>query len=204
MTRKISFITGVAGAALVLAAPAFGKGQLVEQPQWQQALNARGEALNQQYQLGDYSVPQWQKALVLRSEGLNRAHGIGGTAMTTTTMLDARERALVRGVEDPYAAIDARERALVKPTPDPYAAINARERSFDVKQVQTPTAPSSGPVVDDRFRIDPSSVPTPVSVSTSDDGFDWPHVGIGFGVGIVLALGLLLALRATRIRPLAH
>ena len=51
---------------------------------------------------------------------------------------------------------------------------------------------------------------TPVAasaeVSTIDVGRDieWPQIGIGFGVGVLLAIGLLLAVRATRIRPLAH
>ena len=52
MTRRISFIT-IVGAALMLAAPAFGKGQLV--PQWQQALEARSEALNAKYGLGQHN-----------------------------------------------------------------------------------------------------------------------------------------------------
>jgi hypothetical protein len=33
---------------------------------------------------------------------------------------------------------------------------------------------------------------------------EWPQLGIGFAIGIVLALGVLLAVRATRVRSLAH
>lgn len=49
-------------------------------------------------------------------------------------------------------------------------------------------------------------VAAPAQVPTIDAGrnIEWPQVGIGFGVGVLLAVGLLLAVRATRIRPLAH
>jgi hypothetical protein len=55
---------------------------------------------------------------------------------------------------------------------------------------------------DDHTTFQPVDSSTPVA-STAPD-IDWPQVGIGFGIGIALALGLILALRATRQRPLAH
>lgn len=55
--------------------------------QWRDALDARSEALNEQYGLGaDASVtagsvtasePSWMRALRLRSEALNRQYGLG-------------------------------------------------------------------------------------------------------------------------------
>jgi hypothetical protein len=56
----------------------------------------------------------------------------------------------------------------------------------------------------DRYELD---LPTGnVAASTSGSGreIEWPQLGIGFGVGLLLALGLFLAVRMTRIRPLAH
>jgi hypothetical protein len=55
---------------------------------------------------------------------------------------------------------------------------------------------------DDHITFQPADTSTPVASSGRD--VEWPQVGIGFGIGIALALGLLLALRATRQRPLAH
>jgi hypothetical protein len=65
---------------------------------------------------------------------------------------------------------------------------------------------TTSPVARDSFRVDlnPANTPTPVSATGSGRELEWPQLGIGFGMGIVLAVGLLLALRATRIRPLAH
>jgi hypothetical protein len=60
-------------------------------------------------------------------------------------------------------------------------------------------------LVFDSYRDDPQPTIQPVRV-LSDTGreIEWPQIGIGFGGGILLALGLMLALRAARIRPLAH
>lgn len=50
--------------------------------------------------------------------------------------------------------------------------------------------------------------PPGASVATSAVGsgteIEWPQIGIGLGLGLMLALGLWLAMRITRIRPLAH
>jgi hypothetical protein len=191
MSRIITLIT-VIGAALVVAVPA-AWGQT--QP------DAWSEGMNRKYGLGEYSPEA--RALRLRSEGLNELYGLGNAygasavrieqaranpvrvkSGSTTAMLDARERAF-------GAKLDAR---LSTGTPPDAVerAVGARDR--EIRDI----------VVDDRFRIDPTSQPVPVSVTVSDDGIQWPSIGIGFGVGIALALGLLLGLRATRQRQLAH
>jgi hypothetical protein len=50
------------------------------------------------------------------------------------------------------------------------------------------------------------TVPSSPSVtpSSTDDGIEWPQIGIGFGIGMVLAIVLGLSLKATRPRTLAH
>jgi hypothetical protein len=98
------------------------------------------------------------------------------------TMLDARERAYGTKREVQLGTgvyPDAFERA-----------VTAHERT-------------SGFRGDDRFTIDPTSQPGPVSVTGDGRQIEWPQVGIGFGVALRLLIGLLLALRGRR-QPLAH
>jgi hypothetical protein len=58
----------------------------------------------------------------------------------------------------------------------------------------------------DNFRDVPKQTIHPAQISSTDSGreLEWPQIGVGFGIGILLAIGLMLALRMTRIRPLAH
>ncbi len=98
MTPKLSLITVVAGAALLLAAPAWGSAQPAVSPDdtsvqsataQQQALDAvkaRSDALNRQYGLGEYA-PVTED----RSEALNRRYGLGEYAPPAP---DALERAV--------------------------------------------------------------------------------------------------------------
>lgn len=136
----------------------------------------------------------------------------------TASTSDWFERAaLAAGAKQPQVMtmLDAREEALVAKAAEPRVnAVDARERSFAAKQVAQPTTSSSPdwaerfaathsirePVVDDRFTIDPTSSPAPITV-TSGSEIEWPQIGIGLGLGIALALGLLLALRMPSIRP---
>jgi hypothetical protein len=110
--------------------------------------------------------------------------------------------------------LQAREQALgVGASQGAVSAIEARERSLAVKQVANPAPDwferlaaahsiTREPVVDDRFRIDPTSNPAPVSAKQGRD-IEWPQIGIGLGLGTAFVL-VLLALKATRQRPLAH
>jgi hypothetical protein len=85
-------------------------------------------------------------------------------------------------------------------TIQPFAYIDAADRAARVR-----TVPSSDVVLlsgDDHTTFAPVDSATPVASSGRD--LDWPQVGIGLGIGIALAFGLILALRATRQRPLAH
>jgi hypothetical protein len=107
MSRTITLIAAV-GAALVVALPAYGKGQPVES-QWMQALEARSQELNRQHGLGDYSPAI--RALKLRSEALNKQYGLGAYPASTVRINDAREHPVSAGGER-TSMLDARERAF--------------------------------------------------------------------------------------------
>ena len=114
MTLKLTFITAVAGAALLLALPAAhaavspdiaDKIALRSAPeQWQQALQVRSEALNRLHgarqNQSQGTVSTFEQALQARSEALNRKYGLGGTAQGTVSTfeqaLQARSEALNR------------------------------------------------------------------------------------------------------------
>jgi hypothetical protein len=81
--------------------------------------------------------------------------------------------------------------------------LDARERSFAAKSAATSTV-STDPVRDDRFRLHPSSIPTPAATIGSAGDVEWLQIGIGFGGGVLLAFGLFLAMRMTRAHQPAH
>jgi hypothetical protein len=87
---------------------------------------------------------------------------------------------IVRPVSNGY--IDASDRARRINTVVPTAYLDAFERA----------APPKG------------SQPVSVDATGSGNELEWPQLGIGFGLGLLLAGGLLLAMRMTKIRPLAH
>jgi hypothetical protein len=170
MTRKLSLIVAVAGLALLVAAPASGKGQAPTQ-QWETALDARSQALNAQYGLGDGTVDtyvaamearsqalneqhglgvfapgargtnNYEQALQLRSEGLNRIHGIGSERVVTS------ERATGTDSTSSYAtALALRSQALNRrhelgTFAKPY--MDAGERAIQVQSTGTPIAPDA-------------------------------------------------------------
>lgn len=138
MTPKISFITAIVGAALVLAVPAFGDSWGADQNQ--------------------------------------------ATVRVSPDLVDR--------------AAAARQQELS-------SMLDARERSFAAKSEATRVV-SPDPVRDDRFRLDPASIPSPAATMTSPHGTEWLQIGMGFGGGVLLVVGLLLAARMTRPRLPAH
>jgi hypothetical protein len=77
--------------------------------QWRTALEARSEALNEQYGLGVHapvsagsagatSEPAWERALRLRSEALNRRYGLGGWQLRTSPAPQGDEPAWLRAL----------------------------------------------------------------------------------------------------------
>ena len=138
MTPKISFITAIVGAALVLAVPASG--------------DSWGADRNQ------------------------------ATVRVSPDLVDR------------VAA--ARQQELSN-------MLDARERSFAAKTEATRVV-SPDPVRDDRFRLDPVSIPSAAATISSAHGAEWLQIGMGFGGGVLLVIGLLLASRMTRPRLPAH
>jgi hypothetical protein len=207
MSRIITLIT-VVGAALVVAVPA-GWGQT--QP------DARSVGLNKMYGLGEFSPEV--RAERLRSEGLNRMHGLGEYAPARAERLRSEGLNKMYGL-GAYAGSSVGDPVRVEISTT--AMLDAREKAFAAKrdvQLSSGTPPDAferavatrGSNVndhflasDDRFRIDPTAKPVPVSVTGSGDEIQWPEVGIGLAIGIALTLGLLLGLRATRHRTFAH
>ena len=77
--------------------------------QWKRALEARSEALNEQYGLGVHapvvagsavatSEPAWERALRLRSEALNRQYGLGAWEFRASPAPPADEPAWLRAL----------------------------------------------------------------------------------------------------------
>ena len=108
-----------------------------------------------------------------------------------------RNDAIVRVSPDLGDRVDAARRA------DLARILDARERSQAATRVKT-TPPTSEPVRDDRFRLDPSQVPQPVAATTAGNELEWQQVGIGFAFGALFVVALLLVLRMPRHRLPAH
>lgn len=138
MTSKISFVTAIVAAALVVAAPAFGDAWGADRNQ---------ETVRVSPDLGDRAAAARQQEL--------------------SSMLDARERSFAANSE-----------AATILAPDP--------------------------VRDDRFRLDPATIPTSAATVGSSSEIEWLQVGIGFGGGALLAIALFLAIRQTRVSQPAH
>jgi hypothetical protein len=87
---------------------------------------------------------------------------------------------------------------IVRPADNGY--IDASDRARRINTV-VPTA-----YLDAFERSAPPKASTPISSEASGSGSerDWSQLGIGFGLGLLLAVGLFLAMRMTRVRPLAH
>ncbi len=176
MTRTISLITGIIGAALLFAVPAYADdwGADRAQQQAQQAAPIVSERVSESQAL---------VALRIRSQAQNRKHGLGDFAQKTTDYRDANER-----VVQPQSVI----------------AQQVRSQGLNEKYGLGEFVTDNGYVDAHERAVPPVSPTQVVSATSTDDDVQWPQIGIGLGVGIALAFGLMLALRATRQRPLAH
>jgi hypothetical protein len=179
MTRTIFLVTGIVLTALTVAVPsAFGMLQPVE---------------------GSVERPDGGVAYFYANERATLASPV------TSVYRDAHER-LPATVEQ---AIDLRSDAGIKAHgSDPEAAVTffyANERSTLASSGERAAGDSrtdSGTGIHSVFASDePVSTTPPVG---SGGETEWPQIGVGLVIGIMLALGLLLAMRATRTRPLAH
>jgi hypothetical protein len=101
-------------------------------------------------------------------------------------MLDTREPALLRR---------SQPSSQVSPYPD------VVDRAIAARQTSIYT-----PVVDDRFRLDPTTVvvSSPAVTPSTGTSIEWPQVGAGIGFGLLLALGLFVGVRLVHHRELAH
>jgi hypothetical protein len=180
MTRTISLITGIAVTALVVAVPAaFGEGRRAGSP---------GQDAAQYFYANERAILASSPA----SSDVSRpdSHELIQTS-SVVSRPDSHELIQTSSV---VSRPDSHE------TVQPFTYIDAAERAYRVSNL-----PGRDVVLlsgDDHTSFDP--VDTSAPVASTDGNFDWPQVGIGLGVGIALALGLILALRATRQRPLAH
>jgi hypothetical protein len=94
-TRTMGTRFGI-GTGLVLAVLVVPLGMAAagtDQPGWRKALNARSEALNREYGLGNPALralsvasPAWQQGLRARSEALNLQYGLGGHTIRTLSV----------------------------------------------------------------------------------------------------------------------
>ena len=135
MTRTISLITATVGAALLFAVPAWGDnwGADQAQPSRQTAVRAPGS----------------------RSIARSRRSRTGSSSDARRTRAVARRRRRERQGEP----LDARERALAHED-DVRELVTRRRR---VRQRAAAATRDTAPVVDDRFRIDPTSGHEPVT-----------------------------------------
>jgi hypothetical protein len=126
--------------------------------------------------------------------------GADRQSQTVVGSPDAFDRAIAAEQQRLATMLDAREQAFgTKREVQLGAGVypDAFERAVTVHER------TSGFRGDDRFTIDPTSQPSPVSVTGDGREIQWPQVGVGFGIALVLLMGLLLALRGRR-QPLAH
>jgi hypothetical protein len=98
---------------------------------------------------------------------------------------------------------DLADRAATARQQELMSVLDARERSFAAKSEATRVV-SPDPVRDDRFRLEPASIPTPAATISSAHGTEWLQIGMGFGGGVLLVISLVLATRMMRPRQPAH
>jgi hypothetical protein len=187
MIRKLSVVTAVAGLALVVAAPAMGKGQPVTTSDEGATALARSRALEKMEQAFEARGRELNGQSVTTSDE-------GATALARSRALEKMEQASqARGRElNRQPGVGEPTRASVYP-PD------AIERAV------TGHRPGTERAIDDHFRYDPAELVKPAPVSSpSGNEVEWPQIGVGFAVGILLMLGFGLVLRYARIRQPAH
>lgn len=116
--RKGSILIALAFMAMIGTGAAVSAGS---DDQREKALEARSEALNEQYGLGAYAPvaagsaaatpePAWVRALRLRSEALNRQHGLGESRPRTTSVPLGDEPAWLRALRLRSEALNQRYR----------------------------------------------------------------------------------------------
>ena len=183
MTLKTSLVTAIVGSALVLGVPAaWGQSQPVSADAVERAVLAR--ELSSRLDAKVYR-DAFERTVVASRRGVGPyvdAHGRStGQLSTVPQHRDAFERASANTGQQWRDALTMRSEAL--------------NRMYGL---------GSASIGDSHSRVTPVPGPSSVPIAGSGGKLDWPELGIGFGIGLVLALSLLLAMRYTRVRPLAH
>jgi hypothetical protein len=185
MTSKISVIIGIAVTALVMGVPtALSEGRLAGSPEQDGVSFFYANERATLAQPSSTAVSRPDSHDIVRQDGVaffyanERATLAQQSEPTGVSRPDSHD--IVRHSDNGY--IDASDRARRINTVVPTAYLDAHERS---------APPKGSPRV---------STESPSSGSE----FDWSQLGIGFGLGLLLAAGLFLAMRMTKLRPLAH
>ena len=124
---------------------------------------------------------------------------LAGSPEITVVAPDWFERAAMRAQDNSVVVSRPDSHDVVQPQGTVY--VDAAERALRIENHVVPTAQSD---VFDRSEPPAGSRTSSTEAVGSGSELDWPQIGIGFGIGLALALGLYLAMRFTRIRPLAH
>jgi len=208
MTRKISLITAIVGAALVFAVPAFGDSWGADRQDEAVPVSPGLVDLIAKNGVVDSSVVEALTSSPDPSvypDWFERAAAVAIQKHNLENMLNARERGLGVAdnrpvITDPrHSSLVTRQKALAAQAKEPFdARSDGLNRLYGLGEYASPV------VADDRFRIDHSNVPVQVSATSPGRDIEWPTVGIGFGIGIVLLLGLGLVMKTTHTRPFAH
>ncbi len=159
MTPRISLITAVAGAALVLAVPA-----------------AWGD---------NWAADRQQAAVHVSPDLVDRA--VVAKQREQSSMLDARERALgVNQGNGPVSAIEARERSLGAKL---QAQLSGETTSDVFTRAVEARGTSPDPVRDDRFRLDATSGSEPITITSGREiEWPQIGIGFGVGIVLMLGL----------------
>jgi len=177
MTRKLTFTTILAMAALVLAVPAFGSPDTDE-------LIANGFAEPQ------YAPDALERAVAaqqLRQTSQPRYSDSATTAMVVHTQSSSVPRYSDSATASIEHAVLAREQAQRE------VALQYSDRSDSADgAIWASTSP------------DVTTPVTQTSATGSGTEIEWPQLGFGLGLGILLGFGIFLAMRFIRVRPLAH
>ena len=206
MTPRITLIIGIAVAALAVGVPAaFGEGSLggsqepsdgvkyfysVERATAAQAGETALSSYRDAFERGSVTKPGVHSSLSGYRDAFER--GTPETAALQTSQMMAED-----GFDKAVALANQRGLGSVLTYRDSF------ERATPVKPV-TGLHSKRDTYRDGAERAVPIAGPSEVATISSGRELHWPQIGIGFGIGIALMFGLWLAMRVTRIRPLAH
>lgn len=194
MTRRISLTVGVAVVALAIGVPtALGKGQAP-----QSAVEYfKANELATLVQSGKPSAVEYfranERSTLVQSGKASAVDYFRANELSTLV----QSQSALGGYRDAHERVG---------TLGNQPAVAAYRDSFERgRHVARTGLESNVATYRDAFeRSNPQTAPVTSSPVGSGTEIEWPQVGIGLALGIALILGLWLAMRFTRIRPIAH